>query len=396
MVRLKNVTKDVRGIPGPEIDVRAIERELASLWAIPQAIEEGGSEILPTRTSVLNLVIYAPSPELAGRAAKLIESLATYHPSRVIIFSVTDDPKALETDIDARVSSYCRIDSPEQVAACVEQVMIAVPPDALQLLPSIIAPLTLPDLPTFLWWMGQPPLNDPHLCRISLATDRLILDSSTYTRPIPSLIREAEFCSQQASECMISDLNWARVTGWRETISQFFDIPDCRWALEYVTRLSIRYGHAEGHPENQAQALLLIGWMSDRLGWHVESAEKRSDATWAFSVADPGRRPILVELTSRPAPSAFDGQILAVNLSAGDGFQSAYLEAARVGDLSVISTTARTDGHLHVERAIHCPPPDLHGLLMAELKLVSRDRIFERALQEGKRYAGWLRSQAGS
>ncbi len=396
MVKLKNVTKDVRGIPGPEIDVRAIERELASLWAVPRAIEEGGTEIVPTRTSVLNLVVYAPNPELADLASRLIESLATYHPSRVIIFSVNDDPKALETDIDARVTSYCRVQSPEQVAACVEQVMIAVPPDAIQLLPSIIAPLTLPDLPTFLWWMGQPPLNDPRLCRISLATDRLILDSSTFTRPMPSLIREAEFCGKQASECMISDLNWARVTGWRETISHFFDIPDCRWALEYVTRLSIRYGRAEGCPENPAQALLLIGWMSDRLGWHVESAEKRSETVWAFSVADPGGRPILVELTSSPAPPAFDGQILSVNLTAGDGFQSAYLEAARVGDLSVISTTARTDGHLHVERAVHCPPPNLHGLLMSELKLVSRDRIFERALQEGRRYANWIRSQAGS
>src|SRR5690606_9086298 len=110
--------------------------------------------------------VYAPNPELADLASRLIESLATYHPSRVIIFSVNDDPKALETDIDARVTSYCRVQSPEQVAACVEQVMIAVPPDAIQLLPSIIAPLTLPDLPTFLWWMGQPPLNDPRLCRI--------------------------------------------------------------------------------------------------------------------------------------------------------------------------------------------------------------------------------------
>ncbi|HEU4792101.1 MAG TPA: glucose-6-phosphate dehydrogenase assembly protein OpcA, partial [Nitrolancea sp.] len=382
MARLKSITKDVQGIPGPEIDVRAIERELASLWAIPQAVEDGGIETLPTRTSVLNLVIYAPNSELADRASRLIESLATYHPSRVIIFSVIDDPRLLGTNVDARVSSYCRVDSPGEVAACVEQVMIAVPPDALQLLPSIIAPLTLPDLPTFLWWMGQPPLNDARLCRLSLATDRLILDSSEFTRPPACLIREAEFCRQQATECMISDLNWARVTGWRETISQFFDIPDCRWALEYVTRLSIRYGHADGRPDNPTQALLLIGWMSDRLGWHVESAERRSESIWTFSVSDPGGRPILVELISRIAPPAFDGQILAVNLSAGDGLQSAYLDAARVGDLSVISTMARTDGQLQVERAIHCPPPDLHGLLMNELKLVSRDRIFERALQE--------------
>lgn len=396
MARLTSVIKDVEGTPGPEIDVRAIERELASLWAVPRTIEVSGNEVLPTRTSVLNLVVYAPNSELADRATRLIESLATYHPSRVIIFSVADDPQLLETNIDARLSSYCHVNSPEHVAACVEQVLIAVPPDALQLLPSIIAPLTLPDLPTFFWWMGPPPLDDSRLCRISRSTDRLILDSSEFDRSPRCLIREAEFCSKQASECMISDLNWARVTCWRETISQFFDIPGCRWALEYVTRLSIRYGHADDRPDNPAQALLVTGWMSDRLGWHVESAEKRSDHTWAFSVTDPGGRSILVEVTGWEAPPAFDGHILAVNLSAGNGVESAYLEAARVSDLSVISVAARTDGQLHVERAIPCPPPDLHSLLMTELKLVSRDRIFERALQEAKRYAGWIRSQTGS
>lgn len=396
MVRLRNITKDIRGIPGPAIDVRAIERELANLWAVPQAVEVGGTDVLPTRTSVLNLVVYAPTTEYTDRATRLIESLATWHPSRVIIFSVTEYQEPLNSDIDAHVTSYCRVDSPEQVAACVEQVLIAVPPDALQILPSVIATLTLPDLPTFLWWMGQPPLYDASLSRISLATDRLILDSAEFSRPTAFLVREAEFCGQQGAECMISDLNWARVTGWRETIAQFFDIPDCRWALDYVTRLSIRYGHADGYPDNPTQALLLTGWVSDRLGWQVETVEKRSETTWVFQMADPGGRSIMVELIRRMAPAAFAGHILAVNFAAGDGLQSAYLDANRVGDLSVIRMVARTNGQLYVESAIHCPPASLLSLLMAELKLVDRDRIFERALQEAKRHADWIRLQAGS
>lgn len=396
MAELTNVTKDVHGIPGPQIDVRAIERELASLWAVPQAVMAGGVEVLPTRTSVLNLVIYAPNEELAERATRLIESLATYHPSRVLIFSAISDPHAFDTDIDARVTSYCRIDAPEHVAACVEQVSITVLPDQLNVLPSIIAPLTLPDLPTFLWWMGQPPLNDARFDRVLLAADRLILDSFEFNRPLSSLVREADFCGQIGSVCVISDLNWARLTGWRETVAQFFDIPDCHWALEYISRLEIRYGRDDARPDNPIQALLFIGWMSDRLGWQVESAEQQGANTWVFTVAEPGGRSIVVEMAGRPSPSEFDGHILAVNLSAGDGSKSAALGASRVGDLAVIKMVARTDGQFRVERAIQVPPPGLHRLLIDELEQVVRDRIFERALQEAKRYAEWLRSQAAS
>ena len=142
MAKLRSVSKNVHGIPGPEIDVRAIERELAALWPPPEAVEIGNTEVLPTRTSVLNLVVYAPSQELSNRATRVIESLATHHPSRVIIFSVTEDPRSFDSDIDAHVSSYCRIDSPEHVATCVEQVTIAVLPNELHALLSIVAPLS--------------------------------------------------------------------------------------------------------------------------------------------------------------------------------------------------------------------------------------------------------------
>jgi glucose-6-phosphate dehydrogenase assembly protein OpcA len=394
MAKLRSVSKDVHGIPGPEIDVRAIERELAALWSASEAVEIGNTEVLPTRTSVLNLVIYAPSQELSNRATRVIESLATYHPSRVIIFSVTEDPRSFDSDIDAHVSSYCRIDSPEHVATCVEQVTIAVLPNELHAFPSIVAPLTLPGLPTFLWWMGQPPLSDPRFGQVLLAADRLILDSSEFTRPLSSLVREADFCRQQGGQCMISDLNWARLTAWRETIAQFFDIPECRWTLEYITRIVIRYGRVERRPDNPTQALLLIGWLSDRLGWRMDALERQSEESWTFTLMEPGGRSLVVTLSGQHIPPEFDGYLLTVSLAASDGVQSAHLDASRVGDLNAIRMIARTEGELRVERATDGSPPALHRLLISELEMVVRDRIFERSLQEAKRYAVWIGKQA--
>jgi glucose-6-phosphate dehydrogenase assembly protein OpcA len=390
MPKQEDITREVHGTPGPAIDVAAIERELSMLWTMHGAVDVGGAEVIPTRTSVLNLVVYAPSEEFATRATQIIAELATHHPSRVLVFTVSDDPKDFETDIDARLTSHCRIDGPERLAACVEEVTIAIPPDSLDYLLSIIAPLALPDLPTVLWWLGEPPLDDPRFHRVLLACDRLIVDSREFARHPGGLSREAEFCRQQDAACLITDLNWARLTCWRETLIQFFDIPDCRWALDFVSRVSVSFGRSQQQASNPAQALLLVGWLSERLGWQVVSGERIGPGSWEFSALEPGGRTLRIRLLAKPSPEDFDSQILAISVSASDGRRSASLEADRVGDLSVITMLARTDGQLRLRRAVRCPPPDLHRLLMSELEMTSRDRIFERALQETNRYAGWL------
>jgi hypothetical protein len=83
-------------------------------------------------------------------------------------------------------------------------------------------------------------------------------------------------------------------------------------------------------------------------------------------------------------------------LAASDGVQSAHLDTSRFGDLNAIRMVARTDGELRVERATDGSPPALHRLLISELEMVVRDRIFERSLQEAKCYAVWIGKQAGS
>jgi glucose-6-phosphate dehydrogenase assembly protein OpcA len=391
MAKQRDIFREIHGAPGPAIDVAAIERELASLWTRPEAIEVGEAEVIPTRTSVLNLVVYAPNEQLADRATRIIEDLATHHPSRVLIFTVADDPTVFDTDIDARLTSHCRIDTPEHLAACVEQVTITIPSDSLDYLPSIIVSLALPDLPTFLWWLGQPPLDDWRFSRVSVAADHLILDSREFTRLPEGLVRAAEFCRQQDGACTITDLNWARLTGWRETLVHFFDIPDCRWAIDFVTRMSVVFGRASKSSDNPAQALLLVGWMAERLGWQVASGESVEQDSWEFLAVEPGGRKLTVQLVAKPSAEEFDGQILGLSLAASDGRRSTYLEADRVGDLSVIKMVARMDGPLRLERAVRCPPPGLHRLLMCELEMTVHDRMFERALQEAARYAGWIR-----
>ena len=60
----------------------------------------------------------------------------------------------------------------------------------------------------------------------------------------------------------VVDLAWLRSTPWRERIAATFDPPAWRSALREISQVEIR------HREDSAiSGLLLLGWLSSRLGW---------------------------------------------------------------------------------------------------------------------------------
>src|SRR5579875_373764 len=161
---------------GPPFDVEAIEHQLSSLW---QGKVPGAATPLigvPTRTSVLNLVICATSESLAERAGGVVDHLSIHHPSRIILFAPNAEEPPFETKVEARLTVQ-HDDGEHQHPITYEQIAIATPPDGLPHIPSIINSLVLPDLPTYVWWPGQPPLHDRQLQPIIEVADRLIVDT---------------------------------------------------------------------------------------------------------------------------------------------------------------------------------------------------------------------------
>jgi len=73
--------------------IAGIEHELATFWALPQVNAVVGApsdRVIAARTSVLNLVVVARSPELGERAASTLSMLTGRHPSRTLILVPTD------------------------------------------------------------------------------------------------------------------------------------------------------------------------------------------------------------------------------------------------------------------------------------------------------------------
>ena len=103
--------------------IPGIEHELARFWALPQAraaVDGALERTIAARTSVLNLVVVARSPELGQRAASTISMLTGRHPSRTLILVPTDPdgPGWLR----AQVKAYCMVPRPDAPATCAEQI----------------------------------------------------------------------------------------------------------------------------------------------------------------------------------------------------------------------------------------------------------------------------------
>ena len=383
-----DVSSDVHGRKGPAVDVGSIERELAQLWRMPTVVGLRDTDIVPTRTSVLNLVVHSSDETIARRTSTIINDLASNHPSRVITFTATSDPHAFDDDIDAHVSTNCHTASGERFASCYEMIEIKSPPDSLDEMPSLIVSLAIPDLPTFVWWPGQPPLDDRRFRRIALAANRLIVDSLDFQQCVPSLKHFAELCCDVTHECVLSDLNWARLTPWRSMMSQFFDMPDCRWALDNVTALKLDYGHSTGERLNAAQALLFTGWLASRLGWNCDPQQLQGTEDGICSTIDKSGRTINIAMVDRPVPSHFDGFLLGATLTAHDGLRGGKFEISRIGDdLTTVKMTASLDEQVVAEHAMRSEPSNLSQILFHELENAMPERLYQEALSEADRYA---------
>jgi glucose-6-phosphate dehydrogenase assembly protein OpcA len=383
-----DVSTEVHGLKGPSVDVGSIEQELAQLWRMPTVVGLRDTDIVPTRTSVLNLVVHSSDQSIAKRTSTIINDLAANHPSRVITFTSTSDLHAFDDDIDAHVSTHCHTASGERFASCYEKIEIKSPPDSLDELPSLIVALAIPDLPTFVWWPGQPPLDDPRFRRVALAANRIIVDSLDFEHCATNMQRVAELCRDVSHQCALSDLNWARLTPWRSMMSQFFDKPDCRWALDHVTALKLEYGYTKNQRLNAAQALLFTGWLASRLGWTCDSRRAAHAERGACSMQDKSGREIALEMIDRPVTSLFNGFLLGATLTANDGQRGGTFEISRVGDdLTTVKMTATLDGHVVAEHAMRSEPTNLSKLLLHELENTMPERLYQEALAEADHYA---------
>lgn len=353
----------------------ALERELARLRraAVAHAKERGRTL---ARASVLNLIVYAEREVHARRAARTVADLAIRHPSRAIVVLGDRD----RDGVVASVQLHCHVpQSDGEQPVLYEQILARVRGDFDERVASVVIPLLVPDLPVFLWWTGTPPKDARRLDDLVKLADRFIVDSADFARADRTLPEVASLAHRSVG---ITDLNWARLTQWRELVAQFFDVPAWRPFLDGIT--GIRAGFAvdmDGRDIHPSQALLLLGWFASRLGWQVVEALAPSEAGGVlFRMARSDGAPVMVRLRPRFERGLDAGDVSGVRIQSATGRDTAEFVVKRAPDDRHATATAMVNGVLRAERVVPLPKLGMRELLGEELAIAGNDRVYEGAL----------------
>ena len=334
-------------------------------------------EHIHPRNSVLDVIVVASDLEEAEQAAAVVEQLAVNHPCRAIV--VLDQPGTGKSRIDASVRSL-RHPTLGGAVCTHEQVFLKVQGPAADHIPSLLDALLLPDVVTYVWWTGSPPLGDARLRSALEVADVLLVDSARFERPFDSLLAMADLLA--AVETVFADFHWARLQPWREVLAQFFNPPDRRGFLAGIDAVGIDY--ASVGRGNRSAAALLAGWLGSALGWELKRAAAGKGGVVAAHLLSPAGHPIEVAMRPVTMEGFAPGEICGVRIDAVHQGNTCLIHAIRDDE---------DNGHVVVEgelrgssfpRLVLPMPSKADSHLLSRLLVESRgERGYRPALRLG-------------
>ena len=323
-----------------------IESELEKLWiAMPRAVGTAASASMTMRAVMANLIAVGGSDQETTRAIEVIGNVIGRNPCRVIL--VTSEPDIDPPELVAEVAIICQESETCQRCVCCDQIRLAAHGIMADNLPSLAASLLAPDLPVVLWW-PKPPFDRKDFGLFAKQAERVIVDSIGYTDDdLRALARFVEQSRQMG--VAVSDLNWGRLTPYRQLFARFFDSMECRDHLALIGEVRV-----EG---NASTGRLLAGWLKAQMDKSGHSL--------------PRERIHLISTSS----AGFSFRSLVMTCSGGGN----TFAVTRSDDCTFEArTTLGAQTRSHVVKA-GCP--DVDKLLTDEITLSGRDAVFETALE---------------
>jgi glucose-6-phosphate dehydrogenase assembly protein OpcA len=358
------------------VDLQTVVGQVSRLHTELTHEEMGDREHPRPRNCVMNLVIAVSDEDREESAERVVKAIAAGHPLRAIVLhSSPGEQTGLDAELTTEAHRLVRGSSVQ-----LEQLTLKVRGDASEHMASLLEPLLIPDVPTYVWWTGTPPLGERGLRDALAVCDVLIVDSARFSNTVEAFLDLAALADRLGSRMGFVDLQWARQKAWRETLSQFFAPEERRQLLPGLQRVDIACV-GEGRA-NRVSGTLISGWLMSSLGWRLTPAVSvSSSGSEAILKGDNGQT---VQLTLRSAESTnmHHGMLCAVRF-----------EGHFQGNPFAMQMEIRADrsDHAHVqidmggEETLHqrLPLPDLDeaALLLHALSTARRDRVYMRSLE---------------
>jgi glucose-6-phosphate dehydrogenase assembly protein OpcA len=401
---------------GRATSVAEIDRELCRIWASPRAAaahDPGGERTIAARTSVLNLVVVAGSPELGERAAATLAAGTGRHPSRTLILVPTDPdgPGWLRADVKA----YCMVPRSGAAETCAEQVYMSAGGDTGRHLEAIVRPLLVHDLPVTVWWPGDPPFGADVAKALVATADRLVVDGSRWTGD--GLGRLVALAGLARLSLPISDFALMRQARWREAVASAFDRAAFQPYLRSMRRICVTYAtHGGANVEaatNLVKPIYHVAWLASRLDLRVATPlaragrpgpASRAAAEGTGTAADLGRdlRALLagergahVDIAIRPVVSTMPGgTTLRVELLAER--RGSELRVEVTAEAESVHVRVWEDGGEALDRVFHAARRTDADLLTEAIEACGGDSVAEGTLAMAARLAGAPPAGAGA
>jgi len=359
-----------------QVDVAAVDQELAGLWESLGAAQESSGAPVTTRACLLNLIALCSSPGCAEVAAETAGLLVGCHPSRSLV--VTVDANADASGIESWVTAYCSLLPGGARQICSEQVMLSVRGSAAAVLPATLSSLLVPDIPTILWIPEWVPLPHAQASRTVHLCDKVLIDTGALHDDKPACRELMAFVAANA-DTPFGDLAWLRLSGWRDAVASMFDAPESAALLSAVTDVAISY-----EPEQASapvHAALLAGWFAARLGWRVADCHSAPlGSTEARFTAERDGRTVKLVLSPGGEGPAGDGGLRSVSVFARrDGGEGASFVCRATAEPGVWSTCTPGGQATITACREHGHRGQLAALLCEALESTAREPTWEAA-----------------
>lgn len=345
------------------------------MWAEMSAPKEGGQAGGVVRACVLNLIVYVAGRDECPEVNDLLEDIVERHPCRAIL--IVADRAATSPRLEAFVSTRCQLTPRGSKQVCGEQITIEADGAVVETASTAVAPLLVPDVPVFLWWKDIPYQEDKLFDHLAEMADRVVIDSASFDQPHKDTLRLAAILKRGGLR--LSDLNWGRLTSWRSLVASFWDVADYRESLAQIVKVNIEYDPPDrSHDEIAPKALLALGWIASCLGWEVASEGSTLQPGRAqFKLKGDGGREVEAVLAATDDVAGRDGWITSLTLATATGDE--FYVVLRMGE-GRLETGARLGGDGQtVGRVLAYEARGEGQRLSAELDILSRDEVYERA-----------------
>ncbi len=243
-----------------DIQVSNINEELTRLWDQEQGQDK-------TRASLFNLIVYIQGKERLDYFQKLIKTVVSKFPSRVIFIVMDNDPK--EEYLRTSVSSE-NVGEGDLQLFC-EMIQIEAAGKLRERIPFLIIPQILAELPVHLLWTEDPSTENAILPLLEPYAQRVIFDSQS-THNLQEFAHNAHALMHRFN-CDVGDLNWSGISGWRSLFAQTFDSKETFYGLSQCHHITINYNASTPGSHAEIKAIYFQAWLASRLNWEFQALE---------------------------------------------------------------------------------------------------------------------------